>query len=109
MTLSGITKDRILTEILQGESAAKADTKEEKEFRESLITENAKVFTALEQAEAQYAVVQLWLREKSKSEGASDAEIEKELPLSYSDERMEKFKKIFKEMEDERADIKKSK
>jgi len=109
MALTDETKDRIFTEVLYGTPLPKADTEEEREYRELVITDHAHVFEELEQADAAHAVTQLLLRKKAKDEGMPEEELEEELPLPYSDERIEKLKQIFKEMEAERADIKKSK
>lgn len=97
MTLTAVTKDRILTEILHGEPAAEPDTEEEKEFRDSLISENAQVFKELEQAQAIHAVMQIYLRKEYKSKGMSDEELEKELPLEYSEERIKHLEQIYKD------------
>ncbi len=97
MTLTAVTKDRILTEILHGEPPIKPDTKEEKEFRKSLIAENAKVFKELEQAQAINVVMQIYLRKEYKSKGMSDEELEKELPLEYSEERIKKLEQVYKD------------
>jgi len=108
MTLSAKTRDRILTEILHDKPQEKLDTKEEKEFRESLITENAQVFKELEQAEALYAVAQFWLREKAKKEGMSEEELIDEMPLPYSNSQMKRFQDVFKAMENRQKDEKTS-
>ncbi|NQV50197.1 MAG: hypothetical protein HQ507_06850 [Candidatus Marinimicrobia bacterium] len=106
MTLSAKTRDRILTEILHDKPQKKPDTKEEKEFRESLMTENAQVFKELERAEALFAVAQLWLRENAKKEGMSEDELNEEMPLPYSNSQMKRFQEVFKAMETGQKDEK---
>ncbi|MBT4360054.1 MAG: hypothetical protein HN936_07270 [Bacteroidetes bacterium] len=97
MTLTDQTKDRIFHEVLYGESLARPDTKEEKEYRKVVIAENSKAFKELDQAEAVQAEMELAIRKKLKSEDWSEEEIEKEMPLSFSKERLKKLRQIYKD------------